>query len=115
MPGLARLFEGFHASRLSSLVTARERQARRYVNGYLLSLDDATLAAYGYDRAELERQGSATRHSDTRTVLEAVRRKPGHMAGFLLPGFPGAICQGSWRPRISVSVSQPSRSCRRAR
>lgn len=39
------------------MVSARERQARRYVNGYLLSLDDATLAVYGYDRAELEREG----------------------------------------------------------
>ena len=52
--------KGFMHRAFSSLVTARERQARRYVNGYLLSLDDATLAAYGYDRAELERQGSAT-------------------------------------------------------
>ncbi|MHC5652710.1 hypothetical protein [Stappia sp.] len=42
---------------MDSMVAARERQARRYVNGYLLSLDDATLAAYGYERAELERQG----------------------------------------------------------
>ncbi|MBA5777791.1 hypothetical protein H2509_11715 [Stappia sp. F7233] len=39
------------------MITARERQARRYVNGYLLSLDDATLASYGYDRRELEREG----------------------------------------------------------
>ncbi|MAA97383.1 MAG: hypothetical protein CMN87_18085 [Stappia sp.] len=45
---------------LDSMVAARERQARRYVNGYLLSLDDATLTAYGYDRADLERQGSMT-------------------------------------------------------
>ena len=45
---------------LDSMITARERQARRYVNGYLLSLDDATLAAYGYDRAELERNSSLT-------------------------------------------------------
>ncbi|WP_186396897.1 hypothetical protein [Stappia sp. TSB10GB4] len=45
---------------LDSMIAARERQARRYVNGYLLSLDDATLAAYGYDRAELERNSSLT-------------------------------------------------------
>lgn len=40
------------------MVQARSQQANRYVNGYLLSLDDATLASHGYDRAELERQGS---------------------------------------------------------
>nr|WP_197673795.1 hypothetical protein [Stappia sp. ES.058] len=51
--------KGFVGKAFASLVSARERQARRYVNGYLLSLDDATLAGYGYDRAELERQGSA--------------------------------------------------------
>ncbi|WP_208993083.1 hypothetical protein [Roseibium sp. TrichSKD4] len=28
-------------------------QGRRYVNGYLLSLDDTTLNARGYDRKEL--------------------------------------------------------------
>lgn len=49
---------GLFCKALDSMVAARERQARRYVNGYLLSLDDATLAAYGYDRAELERQGA---------------------------------------------------------
>ncbi|MBD8890552.1 hypothetical protein [Roseibium litorale] len=43
---------------LSRMVEAREKQARRYVNGYLLSLDDATLAAHGFNRAELEREGS---------------------------------------------------------
>ena len=41
------------------MIEARTVQARRYVNGYLLSLDDATLAAHGYDRKELERQGSS--------------------------------------------------------
>ncbi|EFO31024.1 conserved hypothetical protein [Roseibium sp. TrichSKD4] len=40
------------------MIEARSIQARRYVNGYLLSLDDATLAAHGYDRKELERQGA---------------------------------------------------------
>lgn len=43
------------------MIEARSAQARRYVNGYLLSLDDATLAAHGYDRGELEREGSTTR------------------------------------------------------
>lgn len=42
------------------IMDARAKQARRYVNGYLLSLDDDTLAAYGFDRAELEREGSSS-------------------------------------------------------
>ncbi|GAA0774113.1 hypothetical protein GCM10009077_09420 [Roseibium denhamense] len=42
------------------MIEARTVQARRYVNGYLLSLDDATLAAHGYDRAQIEREGAAT-------------------------------------------------------
>jgi hypothetical protein len=41
------------------MVEARSQQARRYVNGYLLSLDDATLSAHGYDREQLEREGAA--------------------------------------------------------
>lgn len=45
---------------LDRMIEARSVQARRYVNGYLLSLDDATLAAHGYDRSQLEREGSAT-------------------------------------------------------
>ncbi|WP_349357666.1 hypothetical protein [Stappia sp.] len=52
--------KSFMRRAFDGLVSARERQARRYVNGYLLSLDDATLAAHGYDRAELERQGAVT-------------------------------------------------------
>ena len=43
------------------MIEARSAQARRYVNGYLLSLDDATLAAHGYNRDELEREGTSTR------------------------------------------------------
>ena len=42
------------------MIEARSIQARRYVNGYLLSLDDATLASHGYDRAQLEREGTST-------------------------------------------------------
>ncbi|WP_350336092.1 hypothetical protein [Coralliovum pocilloporae] len=37
---------------------ARMAQARRYVNGVLLALDDATLETYGYSREELKKQGS---------------------------------------------------------
>lgn len=38
---------------LKRMMTAREVQARRYVNDYMLTLDDATLAAYGIDRKSL--------------------------------------------------------------
>lgn len=38
---------------LRRLMTARELQARRYVNDYLLTLDDASLAAFGIDRKSL--------------------------------------------------------------
>ncbi|MFD1696505.1 hypothetical protein [Roseibium aestuarii] len=47
----------FVSRALGRMVEAREKQARRYVNGYLLSLDDATLTAHGYDRASLEKEG----------------------------------------------------------
>lgn len=33
----------------------RERQMPRYVNGYQLSLDDATIATFGFDRETFER------------------------------------------------------------
>ncbi len=56
--GSARTSNGFVRRAFDRMVEAREKQARRYVNGYLLSLDDATLAAHGYDRSELEREGS---------------------------------------------------------
>ncbi|NRG17853.1 hypothetical protein HPQ64_09145 [Rhizobiales bacterium] len=48
--------KSFFNRAVDRMVASRERQARRYVNGYLLSLDDATLAAYGYDRKELEKE-----------------------------------------------------------
>ncbi|MCB1464123.1 MAG: hypothetical protein KDJ90_17290 [Nitratireductor sp.] len=41
------------------MISARERQARRYVNSALLHLDDATLARAGYNRKDIEKQGSA--------------------------------------------------------
>jgi len=49
---------GFVRKTLNRMVAAREAQARRYVNGYLLSLDDATLAAHGYDRNTLQNEGA---------------------------------------------------------
>ncbi|MBD0414736.1 hypothetical protein [Oryzicola mucosus] len=46
---------GFFANAFDALVTARQRQATRYVNGVLLTMDDATLKQYGYDRKNLEK------------------------------------------------------------
>lgn len=37
------------------MIEARERQARRYVNGVLAGLDDATLERAGIDRKSLRR------------------------------------------------------------
>jgi len=45
---------------LNRMVEARERQARRYVNSTLLSLDDTTLKAYGRSREEIEKEGYQT-------------------------------------------------------
>lgn len=38
---------------LQRLMTARELQARRYVNDYMLAADDASPAAFGIDRKSL--------------------------------------------------------------
>lgn len=48
--------KGFFARVLDRIVASRMRQADRAVAAYLLSLDDATLAKLGYERAELERR-----------------------------------------------------------
>ncbi|MEN0087857.1 MAG: hypothetical protein AAF737_05415 [Pseudomonadota bacterium] len=45
---------------MNNVVTARQRQADRFVNGVLLSMDDTTLRAAGYDRNELRRRSSTT-------------------------------------------------------
>jgi len=50
---------GFFRNAISAFMTAREREANRYVNGALLMLDDATLKAAGYDRRELRKRPSA--------------------------------------------------------
>jgi len=39
------------------IIAARERQARRYVNGALLNLDDATLNRAGFTREQLRKAG----------------------------------------------------------
>lgn len=41
------------------LIAAREKQARRYVNGALLGLDDETLRRAGINREDLKSQGSS--------------------------------------------------------
>lgn len=53
---------GFFRGALDALVEARAKQATRYVNGALLMLDDKTLAANGYSRAELVRQGASAHY-----------------------------------------------------
>ena len=40
------------------MIAAREKQARRYVNGALLNMDDETLKSAGFNRAELKKQGA---------------------------------------------------------
>ncbi len=42
------------------MVTARERQVRRYVNGALLQLDDESLKILGRTREEINREGYQT-------------------------------------------------------
>lgn len=46
---------GFFRNAVDALIEARTRQADRYVKGALLRLDDATLAANGYSREELQK------------------------------------------------------------
>ncbi|WP_394688447.1 hypothetical protein [Hoeflea sp.] len=48
----------FFQTALDRLVTARERQARRYINGALLAMDDAQLKELGRTREELKREGA---------------------------------------------------------
>lgn len=48
---------GFFRSAFDAMVAAREQQARRYVASALLALDDETLKASGFSRAELKRNG----------------------------------------------------------
>lgn len=47
---------GFFRSAVDAIMAAREKQAVRHVAGALLLLDDETLKASGYSRAELERR-----------------------------------------------------------
>jgi hypothetical protein len=56
---MASRIKGLFTGAYNSFIAAREKQAERYVNGALLMLDDATLAAHGYSRDELKKRPSA--------------------------------------------------------
>lgn len=47
----------FRAS-FDRMIAAREKQARRYVAGALIGMDDETLRRAGIDRAELRAKGA---------------------------------------------------------
>ena len=49
---------GFFANAIGAMMAARERQASRYAASVLLKLDDATLRAQGYDRADLRKRAA---------------------------------------------------------
>jgi hypothetical protein len=53
--------KGVFARALDRLMEARMREAQRVVNGYLLTLDDQTLAELGHDRATLVKLGATAR------------------------------------------------------
>ncbi len=44
---------GFFRTAFDAMVSAREKQAQRYVNGALMMLDDETLGAHGISRQQL--------------------------------------------------------------
>ncbi|MDQ0315267.1 hypothetical protein [Amorphus orientalis] len=45
---------------MSRIITARQRQAERAINAYLLSLDDKSLEQLGYERKSLEKNASGS-------------------------------------------------------
>ncbi|MEW7006473.1 MULTISPECIES: hypothetical protein [unclassified Lentilitoribacter] len=44
-------------SAFESMISARERQVRRYVNGTLIGLDDDTLKSIGRTRDQIRKEG----------------------------------------------------------
>lgn len=52
--------KSFFGTALERIVSAREKQARRYVNSVLLTFDDETLKSLGHSREELKKVGSST-------------------------------------------------------
>lgn len=53
---MATSTRGFFRNAFDALITARQREAARYVNGALLAYDDETLKALGHNREELKRR-----------------------------------------------------------
>lgn len=49
----------FFSNALDAMIDSRSRQAKAYVNGALLMLDDETLKAHGYKREDLAKRRSA--------------------------------------------------------
>lgn len=45
---------------MSRVIEARQRQAERAINAYLLSLDDETLERLGYERKQLQREATGS-------------------------------------------------------
>jgi len=50
--------KGFFRNVMDAMISAREKQAARYVSQTLLMLDDETLKARGYSREALRRNGT---------------------------------------------------------
>ncbi|MCT8990638.1 hypothetical protein NYR54_10090 [Chelativorans sp. SCAU2101] len=50
---MARVRRSFFRNALDAIITARQRQADRYVREALLTFDDETLRTYGYNPDEL--------------------------------------------------------------
>lgn len=53
---MATSTRGFFRNAFDALITARQREAARYVNGALLSYDDETLKALGHNREDLQKR-----------------------------------------------------------
>jgi len=47
---------GFIRGVIDAFIAARQREADRYISRTLLSYDEKTLRAHGYERADLERR-----------------------------------------------------------
>ena len=53
---MATSTRGFFRNAFDALISARLRDAARYVNGALLSYDDETLKALGHNREDLQKR-----------------------------------------------------------
>lgn len=53
---MATSTRGFFRNAFNTLITARQREAALYVNSVLLSCDDETLKALGYNREDLRKR-----------------------------------------------------------